>query len=544
MGIGSGQDIGLFGGNVVNIPGGGFNFPVGGFAGPILGGAFGASRDFQNSFIDAAAPFITASPFDPGSILGGSVLDPGGRIPSGGGTGVLTAGGTGGGGGSTGGANIFGIPGTPSFGDILGSIFSGGGVDGNGNRGVLGDIGGVLGSVLGTIFGNGSGDPGSGGLLGQLLPLLLGGGGGGTIDSPNGSPLGGGGAGGLLNQLLPLLLLGGGLLGGNDSESRTRVQPPSPEELALLGINTQLAMSQLQQFGNQYANQAPQSQFLRDFFSQQQRQSDSFSGFLPPELRGLIEAGRRDRINEANLFEQPFQQGLQQDFARGINASPEQLANIQGSADAAISQGLSDLGRFRDEGLNRARLESANRGLRPSDTPIQNDFANIQQEANRSAENFVSGIRQQQFNQNLNFPLAAQGLRLGQFGAATDNSFRRRALEEELARLAEQQRVGIAGGAQSGGLGLLGAFNPISAQGAATNTRTGNSTQTNSPGTFDFLSQLFRGVGNVNTSQQSGGVFNPFSSSNILGNISTPRLTPGPVDSGVFNFDPFGPVNG
>lgn len=495
--------------------------PFPGSVGPIGNGTFGNFRAEHNAIIDAVAPFLTNLPPE---FLGGSTaavngltggpftttnpgispfLSSGNTVPAptGGPVSTVNLGDFGQVGGNQIG-NFLGIPGTGGIDDFLGGlggilggifgpIISGGGVDGNGDRGILGDLGGLLGAILG----------GGGDALSGILGGLLGGGGGGGLAGALG---GGGGAGGGLGSLLPLLLLGGGLSGlfNNESESKTRVPPPSAQELALAGINTQLAQQNLQAFQNQFGNQAPQNEFLRQLFDQQNRELSAAGGALTPEQRAQIDADRRQTIQSLGFFENPLGAGLIQDFQSGGRATPDQLANIQGAADATIERGLSDLGRFRDEGLNQARINSANRGLRPSDTPIQNNFADIQNEANRNAQNFVSGVRQQQFLQNLNFPLAAQGVRLGQFNAGLDASFRRRQLEETLAQAAQQQRLGLAGGAQQGGLGLIGSFNPISAQGAATATRTGNVTNTSTPGTLDTLSRIFQGLGTLAAGQQ------------------------------------------
>ncbi len=364
--------------------------------------------------------------------------------------------------------------------DILGGIFGGGGIDGSGNYGVLGDIGGLL---------KGAG--------GGLLNAILGGLGSGSGGSGQTSAAGASGGSGGLGALLPVLLLGGALSGAfnNDAQTKTREAPPFEQENELVGINTQLARQNLENFRRQQASQEPQNAFLSQLFQDQNRQLGEFDRLLSPEQRALIDTQRRVDINALRPQDAALNAGLLSDFNSAGMATPDQLANIAGSADAAISRGLSDLGRFRDEGLNQARLASASRGLRPTDTPIQNDFFNVQNEANRQAQNFVSGIRQQQFNQNLQFPLQAQQLRLGQFNSGIDTAARRRALEEGLVQAADDQRRGFATGAQQGGLNLLQAFNAPGALQAFTNVRRGNATQTASPGTLDTLSRIFQGLG-------------------------------------------------
>jgi hypothetical protein len=376
------------------------------------------------------------------------------------------------------------------------SLLGGGGAGGGGADDFLfpggsgggGSSGGGLGGVLDTILdGLGGVLSGGGDALGGLLGTLFGGGGGGG---------GGGAPGGNLGLLGALLGLGAGAFGDDTTTQKTRVPGLSLDELQLLGINKELAMRQLQAFRDQQGLQQSQNSFLGTLFDDLRRQQAARNFFIDPETRALDEAGRRGVLQSLNVNDLLLGQGLQQDINSGGRATPDQLANIQGAADSAISAGLSDLTRFRDEGLNQVRLNSAARGLRPNDTPIANQFADVSQEANRQAQNFVTGIRGQQFQQNLNFPLQAQGLRLGQFNTALDNSFRRRALEEELSRLAESQRFGLGSQVTQAGLGLTPGGNAALGTAQQLGGRlTGNVTTTNSGSQLDQLLRAGSGLG-------------------------------------------------
>lgn len=372
------------------------------------------------------------------------------------------------GGGAGAGAGFLGIPGTDFIDDFLDSIFRGGGVDGNGSFGIPGDIGGIL---------------------GDLLPVL-------------GGLLGGGGGGGGLGALGNLLGLGALAFGDPTSTTRTRTPPLSLDELQLLGINKELAIRQLQAFRDQQGQRGLQNDFIESLFTGVTGQQQSFNFFNSPVEQGLREVRRLQTIDGLQGLDSNVEGGLLSDFASGGRASPDQLANIQGAADLAIERGLSDIARFRDEGLNQAMLNSASRGLRPTDTPIQNDFANVQNESNRTAQNLVSGIRSNQFQQQLQFPLQAQGLRLAQGNQLANSNARRRELENALAQQFRQQSLDLFGPITSGGLGLIPSQSPAQVANNLGGRVSGNVTVSQDPSQLNRLLQLGSGLGGA-----SGGLF-------------------------------------
>lgn len=383
------------------------------------------------------------------------------------------------GGGSSGGgsANGFlGIPGTGGIDSILGTILGG-----------IGGAAGKVGEILGGIFGGGGESGGLGGVLGPLLESILGGGAQGA----------GGNAAGLLGALLGL---GGAAFGDRSSEQKVRVPPIGPEEAALFGINLQLAQNQLAAYNQSQGTQGVGNQFLTELYNQSIA-SQQGAGIVNNQLtQAAIEQGRRDTINGLGIGDQLYRTGVYNDFTGNNEATPGQLANIQGAADQTIQAGLSDIGRFRDESLNQIRLNSAARGLRPSDTPIQNDFANVAQEAGRNASNFISGVRAQQFNQQLQFPLQANQLRLGQFQANQSQNLARIALQEQLAQLAQQQRLQLGSQIAGTGLGLTPSQSPVSVAGQIGNRLTGNQTITTTgsqSGQFGNIGQALGGLGKV-----------------------------------------------
>lgn len=341
--------------------------------------------------------------------------------------------------------------------------------------------GGPIGSVLGGIFGGGGSQSttqsgGGGGGLGTLGTLALGG-------------LIGGGLG----------LLFGGDATERSSQQQVRLPPPTAQELELLGINTAFAIDQLRAFRNQLNTQQIQNTFVESLFSNFQREQQAAATAVSPEQRGAIDAQRLQREQSLIPFEDEFGNLLLQDARTGNVVNPQQLALIQGQADLAIESGLSDLGRFRDETLNQIKLNSAARGLRPTDTPIQNQFSDVGIEASRQAEQLIRGVRGQQFQQALEFPLAANDLRLRQVQGGSDILNRRRAFEATLGDQARNQRLQLGQGSSAIGASLATGLNPASALGILSSQRTASPTisQSDRPSTLQTIGQVAQGIGNV-----------------------------------------------
>ena len=485
----------------------------------------------------------------------------------------------------------FGSTGSGSFGldpFSLGGSSSGGGGSQQGFFGeeILRDIGGVLSTVLGGIFGNGDDDDGIVGTIGNILGAVLGGGQQGN-------------ASGVLNQLLGALggLLGGGqaqggaLLGGllaaffgdklNETrfEQRNRLPAPGPEELELLGINTELARRQLQAFGETQGTQGIQNQALQTAVQSlsgergaanaaaneilRQRAGLGAPALTPSaradlggDLRSILESGqlglpieslaaaqaapdptvqasnggaptlgdpgrqaiqsveqqlgrplsREEKIAVAIRTDPVALQQLNQSLATSLGASadlggiaalrgqeaagalgdseffrgvereatqrvleqlqrggvadPETVARIAGIADLATSQGLSDLDRFGSDIIEQIRLASARRGLRPSDTPTVNRLDDTGAELVRNAQQLISGIRQSQLAQELNFPLQQGSLGVSQLGQLSSTSQGARQLGEALSRSGDDRLLGIGGQAANTGLGLSASSRP------------------------------------------------------------------------------------
>ena len=163
-------------------------------------------------------------------------------------------------------------------------------------------------------------------------------------------------------------------------------------------------------------------------------------------LRG-IQAGAQDR--------------LLSDLQRGNQASLSDLGNIGRFSDLAIQSGLSDLTKFQEDSLERIRNASAERGLRPGDTPITDQFQDLGEENSRQAQQLISQIRGQQAQQNLLFPLQRGQLTTQQFGALQSGTQGQRELGQGILAQGEANRLAQIPIAAQLGLGQLGEANRV-----------------------------------------------------------------------------------
>jgi hypothetical protein len=368
---------------------------------------------------------------------------------------------------------------------------------------------------------------------------------------PGPSSSGGIFSGGLGTLLGGAALAGGlGLLFGGDNTTKstqtTNLPAPSAAELQLLGINTALVQQQLGAFNAAAGLQAFQNPLVQNFY--QQQLGITFDPEKVQQAKSACEerhgigtaAAAQCYQNLANLamqqqlqqrnFEQQQQEDARQQRLTGLNQTgdqitqqalqdaqqgtqplrPDQLANLTGAADLAINSGLSDLSRFRDESLNQIRQNSVVRGLRPGDTPIQNDFHDVGIESQRLADQLVNNVRGQQLQAQLNLPFQESALRTQNLGLASDVASRRQALEESMLESARNARLNLVSGASATGLGLATGLNPTSAFGALTSARTasGSTTATQSGGSqLGQLGPILGGVGGLLTGLNNIGVF-------------------------------------
>jgi len=174
--------------------------------------------------------------------------------------------------------------------------------------------------------------------------------------------------------------------------------------------------------------------------------------FTPEEQRErlLKQFEQQDRISGTQ--DELLQRQL--DLIRqGPGATDEQRELINQSTQASLARGESDILDFSRRAIEQVREELApSRGLRPTDTPIQDRGFSVAEEATRQQGQLATALRGQQAEAELNFPLQAnaQQAALAQFqqqlGTGAD------AFTQNLNQQAFQNRLALTG--QTGQLGL------------------------------------------------------------------------------------------
>lgn len=231
--------------------------------------------------------------------------------------------------------------------------------------------------------------------------------------------------------------------------------------------------------GQLIRNSLQQQDFTTQLYQRMLDEQNALDAAISPQERAEIEASRIRGVQGLGLTQDQILQSALQQIQQGASLTPEQQARIQQSADLAIQSGLSDLGKFRDDTLLQLRQSSASRGLRPSDTPIVDQFNRFGEESSRQAEQLVRQIRQQQAQQELQYPLQAGQLNLAQIGAAGDLAAQRRQFEALLNEQANQNRLNFGAGLQNQGLGLLNSQDPVRVFGSLLGLRSAGATTTN-----------------------------------------------------------------
>ncbi len=168
---------------------------------------------------------------------------------------------------------------------------------------------------------------------------------------------------------------------------------------------------------------------------------------------------------------------------RGGKASPEELQLIKESADSAIAQGTSDIETAQAASLKSIRdILAPSRGLRPTDTPIQDEANLVGAEGVRQIGQLTRGVRGAQAQAELDYPLAKGQFLTEVSGFASNLATASREFQAGIRNQAFQNQLALAGMRQGGSLGLLG-VNPtgVGALQALTGAR---AAQTTTSGTF------------------------------------------------------------
>jgi hypothetical protein len=283
----------------------------------------------------------------------------------------------------------------------------------------------------------------------------------------------------------------------SSSASKTvQLAPRSKEQKAIEKAQVPIAQGQAKIYGDLIGDTLSQQGLLDAIYNQFYAEQNAANQAFSPEQRAQMEAQQLGSVGELAGTQDDILANIMNMLGQGTGATQEQQQLIGQGADLAIQQGLADLGRFRDEGLEAQRLNSAARGLRPDDTPIMNELAKVNSQANMDAERLVSGIRQQQSNQLLQYPLQAGAFGMDQANMANQIAQSRRGFEATLADQALQNRMGMAQQNRASGLGLATGVNMSGTIGSMVNRQLGASgtTATSNP---NLLGSLFGPVSSV-----------------------------------------------
>ena len=210
------------------------------------------------------------------------------------------------------------------------------------------------------------------------------------------------------------------IFGGGSSETKVEGRALTPEEMALIQRQVQLAGAQIRAVRGAEANliagegvpqlRTEQIRFLRSELRTAREDPTGRAG-----VPGAREVARQLPGEFRDLFSQL--DTLQGDVSRGRTASPEDARLIQGAADQAIQAGLIDVSRFTEQSIaDLIERVTPARGLRPGDSPIIDRGGEIVAEGTRQAGQLISGIRGQQAQQMLQFPLQRRAADLSSVG--------------------------------------------------------------------------------------------------------------------------------
>jgi len=295
-------------------------------------------------------------------------------------------------------------------------------------------------------------------------------------------------------------------MGSKETKSTTEVElpPPSPEELALLDQQIEIGAGQLDRIGT--AEQFTQRLF-QDFLPSLE-QLNQFSRQQSRLGANQLDLAQQITDQQGRLFDA----GVENALSAGT-LTPEQDRLITDATDLAIQSTLSEIGRFRDEGIGELRNELApSLGLRPSDTPIIDRGQDIVRDANRVAGQQIGNLQSQAAQSRLRLPLDIQrqrGALIGgqqQAGQSTTN------FQQTLANEAFNNRLRLTGITGNALLGTAGIGPQASTLPSLQQTRQSAATQTTTEeggGFLDTLSavgSLAGGLGGLGTGLDAVGL--------------------------------------
>lgn len=240
----------------------------------------------------------------------------------------------------------------------------------------------------------------------------------------------------------------------SSSSNKTSAKAGSKEERQISKNIAQQSNLSMPLFEQLVGQSRGQQGFNDQLFNQMQGQLQGFNQAFTPQQQGQTQAQQMQQmLGLGNMDQQLIQHATDLTSNYG-QATPQQLASIQQATDLATQLGLSDLGRFRDDTLQNIAQNSASRGMRPTDTPIFQQSGQFGMEMNRQAEQLVRGLRQQQVQQTLEYPLRQGQFAMQQVGSASDLANRRQEFLANLGAENTQNQMNFGRGVAQQGLGI------------------------------------------------------------------------------------------
>ena len=289
----------------------------------------------------------------------------------------------------------------------------------------------------------------------------------------------------------------------SESFSRTtRIPAMTPRERQLIDAQVKLANRQLTA--------------INKFTSFTNQQFNKFLPVLANEVNKFLP--KEQQLTNQSLGFAGQQIGAKSELLRtamgqirqGTTLTPDQEKLISDSANYAIESGLSDISKYRDESLRSLAQETAiGRGLRPEDTPILDVGGRVINESSRQAQQSISGVRGQEAQQRLQYPIEAGNYLAGltqsqQTQAASTQNF-----VQQLRQQAFNNRLNLTNltgtlGNQAAGLGPQGTAlqaltNARLAQTSTTGTGTASGETTSSPSIWDSIVGVAGGLGGASS---------------------------------------------
>lgn len=232
---------------------------------------------------------------------------------------------------------------------------------------------------------------------------------------------------------------------GGGSETTTVTPFLSPSQQQLTAQQVQLGAFQLEELQNQ-----------------REAQAEAFGG-VDTALAGFDEFvdQQAGQIGDIGGIQDELLEGQLERIRSGGAASDREVDLINQAIEQALAAGSTDIERFRTENLGALREELAPQlGLRPGDTPILDRGARIGAEALRQQGALSSSLRGQQAATLLNFPLQRSATLGLLSGAQQERLDALQQFQADLRQSAFTNRLQLAGGRSTAGLGLASVSAP------------------------------------------------------------------------------------